>query len=114
MGSVGVNKETTVKAISYPSLPIRVRLGSASKEEKAEARKIIKDFMNNAQVGDVYSVAGGIGSTGGSTFEIRNYRGTKNLALKWQNSNGNAVKMSAENVREYIKNGATLIERKLR
>lgn len=97
----------------YESLPVVFRLGGsqyASPEEKKQRRETLNRFMKEAKEGDVYSVGGGVGSAGGSQFEVVHYNRSPNkLGLKWKNGRGQAVAMSRENVEKFISNGATLV-----
>lgn len=97
---------------SYEKIPLAFSIGGsqyATPEEKKKRREIISGFMNDAKEGDVYSVGGGVGSSGGSRFKVTKSRGK--LALQWENSRYKPVEMSRANVEKFLKNGATLVKR---
>ncbi len=92
---------------SYEKFPYGYNSKYATKEEKKQVSQTISKFMENAQIGDVYSTGNGFGSLG-STFTITE-RGNGKKMIKA--GHGNPVQMSRENVRKYIANGATLVSR---
>ena len=97
---------------SYEKIPLAFSIGGsqyATPEEKKKRREIISGFMNDAKEGDVYSVGGGVGSSGGSRFKVTKSRGK--LALQWENSRYKPVEMSRTNVEKFLRNGATLVKR---
>ena len=96
---------------SYSRFPTSVRLGGGTPTERKQASETVSRFMKNAKAGDVYSIGGSFGDTGGQRFEVVQKGGSK-LALKWQNTNRNAVKFDKSNVKKFISNGAVLVSRK--
>lgn len=84
--------------------------GGGTKEEKAQVTKTVSEFIKNAKAGDVYRLGGGFGS-GGAEMEIieRGYGSSAGLYIKQER--GNPLKLSRENVKRYISNGAKLIKR---
>ena len=108
MGSRGAGSGR-VPNISYKRFPYStIWKGGGTKEEKAQVTKTVTEFIKNAQAGDVYRLGGGFGS-GGSEMEIVE-RGNGKLYIR--SGRGNAVQLSRENVKKYIRNGATLIKRR--
>lgn len=111
-GSSGANKQRDI----YERLPSVFRLSGGSRlatpEQKRQRQETISRFIDNAKEGNVYSVGGGFGSTGGQQFEVVRSRGK--LALKWQGSNRQPVQLNRSNVEAFIGNGATLVKKKAR
>lgn len=97
-------------AATYEKIPLVFALGGTpTAEEKKQRKDTVSKFMNDAKAGDVYKVGSGFGSAG-AQFEVVERRGK--LALKWSNSNRQPVQMNRANVEDFIRNGATLIQRK--
>lgn len=111
MSDGGKNKAAEV---TYDRIPRVFSFGGskyATAEEKKQRKEIISRFMDEAKEGNVYSVGGGIGSSGGSKFKVVRSRGK--LALQWDNGGySKPVEMSRANVEKYISNGAKLIQAK--
>lgn len=84
----------------------------ASPEDKAKKRSIIKSFMSDAAVGNVYKTGAGIGSPG-ETFEIVSYNRSPNK-MGIRTENGRRVALSTANLEKYLNNGATLLKKKRR
>lgn len=94
----------------YEKFPTMFRLGGRSRldaAEKKQIRDIASDFIANAEVGQVWSVGGGFGSSG-SKFKVVMSGG--GLALRWLDSRSRPVKMTRSNVEDFIFNGATLVD----
>lgn len=111
MGSRG-SGSGRVPNLTYERFPYSTLWkGGGTKEERAQVTKTVSDFIKNAQAGDVYRLGGGFGS-GGSEMEIieRGYGLSASLYIKQER--GNPLKLSRENVKRYISNGAKLIKRK--
>ena len=100
---------------SYESFPVSLRIGGskyATPEEKQKKTATVTRFMNDAQVGNVYSVGAGIGSTGGAQFEIVSFNRSPNkMGLRWIGSNSRAVALSRVNAASFIANGAKMVKR---
>lgn len=97
---------------SYPAFPVGARLfggRGASPADRAAKRSIVSRFMSEAKVGNVYSIGGGFGSSGGDRFSVVSFNRSPNkMGIR---SGGRTVAMSRENVAKYISNGATLVGR---
>ena len=97
---------------SYPAFPVGARLfggRGASPADRAAKRSIVSRFMSEARPGNVYSIGGGIGSSGGDRFSVVSFNRSPNkLGIR---SGGRTVAMSRENVAKYISNGARLVGR---
>lgn len=100
---------------SYDSFPVSLRIGGgklATPEEKKQKTETVTRFMNDVKPGDVYSVGGGIGSSG-AQFEVVPFNRSPNkMGLKWTGSNSRPVALSRANVASFIANGARLMKRK--
>lgn len=103
------------KSEPYESFPYSFRVGGrkyASAEDVKKVKATVSRFMNEAKVGDIYEVGGGVGSAGGSRFQITERSGKPYIG--WIDSDGrrkgNPVQMSRSNVEKYISNGAKKIK----
>ena len=97
---------------SYPAFPVGARIfggRGASPEDRAAKRSIVSRFMSEARPGNVYSIGGGIGSSGGDRFSVVSFNRSPNKMGR--RSGGRTVAMSRENVAKYISNGARLVGR---
>lgn len=95
---------------TYDKIPLMAIMlpSSASSEDKAKKKAVIKDFMNDAAVGNEYKSGHGVGSVGAS-FEIVSYNRSPN---KMGIRQGNwTVALNNANIVEFIKNGAALVKR---
>ena len=110
----GATGGTTRQNEEYESIPFSVRFAGRKHADPADvkkARETVSRFIKNAQVGDVYQVGGGFGSTGGQKFKVVTSRGKP--ALAWQDEDGyykRPVQMSRANVEDFISNGAKLVK----
>lgn len=96
---------------TYDRLPFSTLFrGYATDEGKAQKRAIIKEFMSDAKVGNVYRSGSGVGS-GGEEFEIVSYNRSPNKMGIRSVGSGRTVALNSQNVTGYIKNGATLLRR---
>ena len=96
-------------SLKYESIPMSVRYGYGTADEKKQARETISAFINNAKIGDIYEL-GGIGR---EQAEIVSDRKSPNgMGIKSVGSNRRPVQLSRANAEKYIANGAELKERK--
>lgn len=97
---------------TYERLPLSTLMfggRGASPEDKAKKRSIIKSFMSDVAVGNVYKTGAGIG-TPGETFEIVSYNRSPNkMGIK--SERGRSVALSTANLEGYLTNGATLLKK---
>lgn len=100
---------------SYEAYPYALRVGRsdrATPEEKAQRLETRRKFMAEAQVGDRYRLGAGMFGPGGEEFEIVDYGRSPNGKGIRAVGSSRPVAMSAANVDEWIRNGATLVSRK--
>ena len=105
--------------VSFPRYPSSVIMrgtgaaGGAPAEDREKARKIRKEFMAQAQIGDVYKVGPSFGSSSGSTeIEIVAHRRSPNgMGIKARGSNARPVAMTNAQVDRWIFSGVTLVRR---
>ena len=102
------------KAIAtYDRIPLSVSMGGgkyATAEDKKKARDTVKQFLADAQAGNVYSTGAGVGS-GSAQFEVVDYNRSPNkLGIRGVNGNRQPVALNSANAKKWISNGATLIK----
>lgn len=104
--------------VSFPRYPSSVIMrgtgaaGGAPAEDREKARKIRKEFMAQAQIGDVYQVGPSFGSSGSTEIEIVAHRRSPNgMGIKARGSNARPVAMTNAQVDRWIFSGVKLLQR---
>ena len=104
-----LESDKNIPDLHYDSFPWSFRMVGRKNLDKDQQKKIrdtVTEFIKNAEAGQIYSAGGGFGSSG-SKFKVISFRG--DLGLRWLSSR-RPVKMTRQNVEDFIFNGADLID----